>query len=127
MRFSRGPLGPLLFIIYINDIANQLDKNEVFYNIYAEDTVIVGSGESDLNAASTNCCMLQHIMDWCKLNWIVLNQKKTKHVYVGPKCKIREDLIEFETVGEPIKRVREFRYFGVIIDENLSFQKQLKG
>ena len=28
---------------------------------------------------------------------------------------------------EPIKRVREFRYFGVIIDENLSFQKQLKG
>ena len=75
--FQGAPLGPLLFIIYINDIANLLVKNGVFYNIYADDTVIVSSDVKDINAISMNQRMLQLIEEWCDVNKIILNQKYT--------------------------------------------------
>ena len=98
----------------------------MFYNIYADDTVLVSSGVTDLQAVSKNQCMLQRIKEWCDLNKIVLYQKKTKHMYVGPKHKIRGDLIEFETVEDSIKRVREFKYLGVLLDDNLTFDKNIE-
>ena len=45
-----SPLGPLLFIIHINDLVNSLRENHVFCNMYADDTVIVSSGK-DVNEA----------------------------------------------------------------------------
>ena len=124
--FQGAPLGPLLFIIYINDIAHMLDKNNVFYDIYADDTVIVNSGESDRNALLKNQYMLQCVMDWCDLNRIVLNQKKTKHMYVSPRRIIRDDMMSFETMGETIECVREFKYLGVTLDDKLSFETNVE-
>ena len=60
------------------------------------------------------------------MNRIVLNQKKSKHMYVGPKRKLMGDLTDFETVGESIERVLEFKYLGVVLDDKLSFVKNVE-
>ena len=67
----------------MNDIANLLDANGVFYNIYTDDTVIVSSGENDENATSCNQENLCLIKEWCKMNNIILNRKKDKAYVCG--------------------------------------------
>ena len=39
--YQGSPLGPLLFILYINDIVNVI--GELFCNIYADDTALICS------------------------------------------------------------------------------------
>ena len=121
-----APLGPLLFIIYINDIANIIDSNTVFYKTYAYDTVIIGSCDTDLEAVSANRDTLCHIKQWCNVNSIVVHPKRTKHMYVGSDRKVKGELAELHADDEVIERVRQFKYLGVVLDEKLNFVKYIE-
>ena len=124
--FQGAPLGPLLFIIYINDISMMLDKNNVFYNIYADDTVIVNSDISDKGAMLKNQNAMVKIEDWCTLNKIVLNQKKTKHMYIGPDRKNTDNMEELVVGDDTVERVKKFKYLGVLLDDKLVFDKNIE-
>ena len=124
--FQGAPLGPLLFIIYIDDIAHLLDKEEVFYNIYADDTVIVSSADSDVEAVSKNKDVIGEVEEWCKVNKILLNREKTKHMYIGPDRRIKGEPEEFVVNDVTIERVQNFKYLGVILDDKLIFDKNIE-
>ena len=68
-------IGPLLFLIYINDLCKVI-KNCCTY-LYADDTVLVARAPDIHNA----CLLLQHDLDnvanWCKGNKLSINIKKT--------------------------------------------------
>ena len=70
-------LGPLLFILLINDIDLQLQKCEIL--LYADDTVVFTSDksceiiESNLNSRLTNLAI------WFSNNQLVLNHKKREN------------------------------------------------
>ena len=61
----------------------------------------------------------------CKLK---LNVSKTKFMCIGSSSSINNNLPEIEMVMEQqvIKRVREMKYLGIMIDENLNFKEQNK-
>ena len=73
-----------------------------------------------------NQYLLQCVVDWCEMNRIVLNKKKTKHMYIGPRHKIRNDSMNFETMGETIECVNEFKYLGVTLDDKLMFERNVE-
>ena len=78
-------LGPLLFLIYINDLAYVSD--ELYYILFADDTNVFMSGK-DLQSVSNKMNeKLDTIVDWLKANRLSLNIDKTKYMIFLPKRK----------------------------------------
>lgn len=75
-------LGPLLFIIYINDLPNNIANSKTC--IYADDTSILVKGMGkDVQCKRTNA--LKSAENWFKTNKLKLNAEKTKSLTIGDK------------------------------------------
>ena len=119
-------LGPLLFLIYINDLALVSDK---FYPIiYADDTTLSATlntfGQINLQQQLNIQNELNKITVWLKLNKLSLNIEKTKamvfhspqRIVDPPELKIENTIIEY---------VHEFNFLGLIIDKHLSWKSHI--
>ena len=73
---QRSVLGPLLFLIFINDVPLVLSEKVHSIDLYADDTTIYDM-QSDLETLQSN---LQHsllkLQKWCKQNDMLLNAEK---------------------------------------------------
>ena len=79
-------LGPLLFSIYMNDLPLLLKNTEV--DIYADDTTIWSSGTNCTDIQNTLNISLDKANSWFKLNGMIPNTKKTKHLLIGSVQKL---------------------------------------
>ena len=115
-------LGPLLFIIYINDFA-QASKMFNFL-IYADDTTL----SRILNVFSDNTHYqnfeslineeLVKINYWLKINQLSLNVVKSKFMIFQKK-----NILNLKIDNVNIDQVKEFNFLGLIIDTNLNWKK----
>ena len=117
-------LGPLLFIIYMNDI-NTSCKNSN-YLLYADDTVIFNT--KDINVATRE---LQTDLDsfsiWCERNQLTMNVKKTKYVIFGMKSQTRGlNMHELYVQDQKLQKVATYKYLGMTLDMNLTFNNHLQ-
>ena len=112
-------LGPLLFLIYINDLSHVIN-NTLMY-LYADDTVLL-STDKCINTSTNNMQRDQVIVTkWCRNNKLSLNIKRRKCMLFGsrvrpkrtrnPKLYINNVLIDF---------VHQYKYLGVILDSHLT-------
>ena len=116
-------LGPLFFIIYVNDMARACKGLELV--LFADDTSSFAKGrdpERLLNRVSNELGLLSK---WFGRNKLTLNIKKTEYVYFGgvhkhPSCE-RGLMIG----REEVKRVDEARFLGVWVDEGLRWTGQI--
>ena len=112
-------LGPLLFILYLNDLPNCLTN--VQYRMYTDDTHLtfasnnVAHLERDLNEDLTK------VNEWLIANNLTLNKSKTEFMLIGS----RQRLQTFNTPpslfidNAPIHQVVSTKSLGVYVDENL--------
>ena len=73
-------LGPLLFLLYINDLPNC--SSEVTFRIFADDTNIFASGK---NLNFLNQLMnseLRKVKEWCDINKLSINFNKTNFMII---------------------------------------------
>ncbi len=112
-------LGPLLFILYINNIDSNLSK--VKFHFYADDTVLYCSAptaDQALSQLQLDFNTLQQNLYDLKL---VLNAEKTKGMLFS-NLKSKSNLPSILTsMGTKIECVSKYRYLGILIDESLSF------
>jgi hypothetical protein len=71
-------LGPLLFLIYINDIANSIAYSEPY--IFADDTALVYSDHSLKSIKKRINIDLKLLVHWLNANKIALNVSKTEKI-----------------------------------------------
>ena len=117
-------LGPLLFLIYINDLANVSKK--LFSLLFADDSNMFLTGKDPDEMIRIMNIEITYVIDWLKVNKLSLNLKKTHFIiFQRPKAKISisEELI-VDGVKKDIKESTKF--LGVIIDKRLSFQQHIK-
>ena len=113
-------LGPLLFLIYINDIATV--SNVIYPILFADDTnaFLTGSNVNNLIISMNN--ELKKIMSWLYANKLSLNVSKT-HFLIFRSSGMAKPVFEesLQINGECIKEELKTKFLGVIIDNKLSW------
>ena len=107
-------LGPLLFLIYINDLPHCLQHSTA--RMYADDTNITTSGASLQEIINFANAVLENISEWLKANKLSLNVTKTEHMFIGSDHslgKIR-DMPLLYLDGNPIKVLGSVNHLGYI-------------
>ena len=113
-------LGPLLFIIYINDIANSC-KNGLF-RIFADDTGIFCQSKNIETLISKVEQIIEKINEWFTTNKLTLNVKKTSYIIFRPKKCTNINLPDSISCGDiKINRESKVKYLGIILHEHLSW------
>ena len=117
-------LGPLLFLLYINDISYSSDI--LRFILYADDTNIFHSCESIDELCDVVNTELQGVKQWFKANRLSVNLKKTNFVIFGNSVKLKK-LKKFEIIlnKTKISRTETAKFLGVVIDENLSWKHHI--
>ena len=129
-------LGPLLFIVYINDLSN-LINNDTKILTFADDTKIISkiSNVSDYENLQKN---LNSIIEWSSVNNMELNNKKFE--LICHKTKQTNNNLELlqslpfhnqhttyttsdSTIISPSPKVRDL---GIIIDSNLNWELHIQ-
>ena len=120
-------LGPLLFLLYINDLPQCL--NTSIPAMFADDTHISVSGENREEIENCLNMELENIHRWLQINKLTLNVDKTEYMMIGSRQKLAstatENSVKLEINGKVIKRVAITKSLGVLVDENLSWNEQI--
>ena len=119
-------LGPLLFLIYINDFCNSSDGGSLNI-LFADDTGSTVAGKSTDDLKQKIKGVLTALVQWLQANQLSLNIAKTKfmvysRIYKEP---IEFDKVSVEGLNISIQRVSLIQYLGVEIDYNLLFKGHL--
>jgi hypothetical protein len=116
-------LGPLLFIIYINDLPLHLKTSEA--DIFADDTTLTASG---LCAQELNHKLqtdLENVSLWCKQNAMLLNAQKTKAMYLTSN-NTQTPLKPIHLQEQEIAFSESEKLLGVFVDNKLKWQTQIE-
>ena len=122
-------LGPLLFIIYMNDIHTV--SNNLNFILYADDTTLTSplcsftyGGYHDINCVSTLInSEITNISEWLSVNKLSLNANKTKFMIFHNYQKVMtdSDIPQLEINNTPIERVAKFNFLGITINEFMNW------
>ena len=123
-------LGPLLFLIYMNDIPNSSDLFN--FLLFADDTSLKTFINSKIPNFSINETSnqinieIQKVHDWLAVNKLSLNVKKTKFMIFCTSNKNISQLIpSLKIGGKPIERVKDFDFLGLTINEKMSWKSHV--
>ena len=113
-------LGPLLFLIYINDIPNCLKYSKSI--VFADDTTIFASCKNMNTLYNNMNDDLSNLINWFKANMLSLNIAKTNYL-LFPSSKlvnVGEDMKLYADADEIIRN-ECCKFLGIIIDDKLGW------
>ena len=114
-------LGPLLFLVYINDIVAASDKLE--FLLFADDTSLFIANKSLKVIENTLNEELGNISNWLKANKLSLNVKKSNLLIFRRKNAKKMDKISVKIDGAPIEEKEFAKYLGLYFDNKMTFGK----
>lgn len=112
-------LGPLLFLLYINDIVSIPNTPDII--LYADDTNIFFSHHSLSHLSTLINSYLEHLSGWLASNQLKVNVSKTKFIIFRPINKASDPMFSLCINGMPLEQVYEIKFLGVWFHENLSW------
>ena len=119
-------LGPLLFLIYINDLPNCL--NQAKSCLFADDTNLSFSGQCINDIEHQVNEDLNNLNIWLFANKLSLNVTKTEYMIIGTRQKLNS-IIQSPDIhinNNKIKRVHKSKVVGVQIDDQLNWNEHIK-
>ena len=120
-------LGPLLFLLYVNDIINTSSVLE--FVLFADDTTITYSHTDILSKYDLVNKELLEVNNWFKANKLSVNASKTNFMVLGTNHKtsrisnnVKKDII-LDNIA--LERVDKTKFLGVTIDDNLTWKTHI--
>ena len=90
-------LGPLLFLVYINDLTNALEKS-IIYHLADDNNLLYGKKNLSIMSDVINS-ELELVTDWPRANKLSLNESKTKLLLFRPTNKLNLTLPNIKLNG----------------------------
>ena len=120
---QRLVLGPLLFLLYINDLHNSIRFSSPFH--FADDTGLLNIQDNMCAIDKTLNKDLREFSFWLNANKIALNVAKTEIIFSKTSNKNYDaDLIK-KLCRKIINASLYVKYLGVFIDENLNWKRHI--
>ena len=120
-------LGPLLFIIYINDLNYSLDLCKAI--LFADDSTVYITGKNKKLLFSQMKQELLSLIEWFQINKLSLNLIKTNYTLFSPKNSSINDENECYNLtfgSETIKEVNNVKFLGLQMDRHLDWSEHFK-
>ncbi len=118
-------LGPLLFLIYINDF--RLCLNETSSGHFTDDTFIMYSSKKLKTIETVVNTELSQVSKWLKLNKLSLNTDKTKLIFFHSKQHtFNYDGISIKFDNKKLVPVDNVKYLGMYIDKYLTWDYHIQ-
>ena len=117
-------LGPLLFLIYINDIHNSSAK--LSFYLFADDTSLLYADTNLKSLEKTVNSELLKVSDWLNAHKLTLNTKKSNYVIFRPYQRKLNYSVNIEMIDNctqiptTLQCEDHVKYLGVLLDRNLS-------
>ena len=116
-------LGPLLFLMYINDLSNVSEY--CFSLLFADDTNMFHTGKDMKIVCDQVNEDLKNVQEWLDCNKLSLNICKTHYMIFTPRNKIIDD-IDIKFCNNVIERVYVSKFLGVQIDSQLTWKTHVE-
>ena len=114
-------LGPLHFVIYINDLLKLNFIGQLL--LYADDAVLIYALDTPEAIQQTMQHDLDMLHEWLCRNVLSVNAVKTCYMTFGRAKNIPDFDVFID--GTKIKRVNKFKYLGLVIDDDLNFNEHV--
>ena len=117
-------LGPLLFLIYVNDIIRS--SSLLRFIIFADDTNILYSHKKfDILIDSLNSELL-FVSQWFKCNKLSLNIAKTNYIHFKPTNTLNNVDFDIKIDGLSLIEKKSTQFLGITIDSNLLWNDHIR-
>ena len=105
-------LGPLLYILYVNDCFDKVQHNVSSVIMYADDTVLLSKGKTEEEAIIihfTNQMLFEKYINWADVNFLNINIDVPDHIGIHKN-------------DQNVSKASTYTYLGVDIDCTLTFE-----
>ena len=132
-------LGPLLFLLYINDLTNSHPDLDTKFVLYADDTNIFISGPSKEKTFIKANMVLEKVSKYMKCNLLHINMSKCCFIHFRPTRETDETCARTRPFahqndisraifinGMKIEKVSSAKFLGVVIDEKLNWDQHVQ-
>ena len=120
-------LGPILLLLFINDIFNFTLEGCVL-NMYADDVIIYASaGNIELLKHKLETCM-NSVTRWYSNNCLSINKKKSSVMIIGSKFQLQSlqlDNFYISLDSDKLELVERAKYFGLYVKDDLSWDEHI--
>lgn len=125
-------LGPLLFLIYINDLCRCSGIDQGEFVLFADDTNIFIVAKTRKTAFEKTNTVLEQVNYYMNSNKLHINLKKSCFMYFSPKTSNKttpnnnDEKSVVQINRTQLNQVHQTRFLGVIIDDQLSWKPHIK-
>ena len=117
-------LGPLLFLLYINDL--RLCLSETSCGHFADDTFIVFNSKKPKTIETVINYELKKVTKWLRLNKLSLNAAKTEVIFFrSSRHSLDYDKLSIKMNGFKLTPVDYIKYLGMYIDKHLDWNQHI--
>ncbi len=121
-------VSPILFSLYINDLAEEInaldvgvkcEEETVAILLFADDIILMAETEDDLQL------LLNKLSSWCEKWQMKINAKKTQIIHFRPNSVQRTEYT-FMCGMQSLSVVDRYRYLGLMLNEHMNMQETAK-
>lgn len=120
-------LGSTLFKIYIDDMINQENHNNVI--LYADDTAISARGKTVEMITETLQRRIYDTNEWMINNHMEINEDKTEYIiFHSPESKLKKEIKEacLKINNKKIETIEKINYLGITFDHEMKWHYQIE-
>ena len=113
-------LGPLLFLIYLNDLHNAIDNSLTYH--FADDTELTCLDSNIRQLQKKLNLDLRNLYQWLCANRLSLNESKTEFIIFKPHGVYLDTRVVLKIKHTKIYESAKIKYLGLIVDDKLTWK-----